>query len=337
MMSIMKCSSHFPLISIVVPCFNSYDYIHNTIRSLQKQTYNNVEIIIIDDQSSDETFQLLKEISKSDHRIIARLNPKKGANSARELGVRLANGEFIMFMDADDQWKSNSVETLIDYALRLKVDAVCCNIEKRLEQTSYNLFHFAKVDQAINLEAEPRYLTDIPPSACGKLFNAEILKSFSFLDVPFSQDWNITYKFMARAKSIAFINDPLYYYIVRKQSTSTHSDYEDSSILTNAEQSIIDINDFYHANGKQELFDLQLKVLNIRFYLNLLIRSYRIIDANEQYKFYLYLRRKISNTSIIKLRIFIRLPRNEKKKYLALSCCVLSYYLYIRLSKIKFN
>lgn len=103
-----------PLISVIIPVFNGSQFISQTIDSVFKQTYTNIEIIIVDDGSTDNSVSLVKSLSK-DIKIVEQNN--KGAAAARNSGVDESKGEFIAFLDSDDIWHPQKLEIQID-ALR---------------------------------------------------------------------------------------------------------------------------------------------------------------------------------------------------------------------------
>lgn len=97
-----------PLVSIIIPAFNAVKYLEQTIESVLNQTYGNIEIIIIDNNSTDDTYEIAKKISKPNFIVTKCL--KKGASSARNVGLKLAKGQFIQFLDADDLLPPNKIE-----------------------------------------------------------------------------------------------------------------------------------------------------------------------------------------------------------------------------------
>ena len=111
------------LVSIIIPVYNSEKYIVDCIDSCINQTYKNIEIIIIDDGSNDNSCQLCTQIKKNDCRILLTKQLNLGANAARKKGVELARGEWIMFVDADDILPYDSVEVLV--ANSNDVELVC--------------------------------------------------------------------------------------------------------------------------------------------------------------------------------------------------------------------
>tara|TARA_B110000467_G_C18309948_1_gene477370 strand:+ start:1091 stop:1900 length:810 start_codon:yes stop_codon:yes gene_type:complete len=106
------------LISIITPCFNSENYISKTIKSVIEQTYNNWELILIDDNSSDKTVKIIKSYCKNDNRIkliISRTN--SGSGYSRNLGIDKARGQFYTFLDSDDLWYPRKLQKQLDFII----------------------------------------------------------------------------------------------------------------------------------------------------------------------------------------------------------------------------
>lgn len=105
-----------PLVSVIIPTFNSEKYISDTIVSVQKQTYQNWEIVIVDDCSTDRTQDIILNFSKSDKRIkFYPLERNSGAGIARDFAVSKASGLYISFLDSDDLWKPEKLEKQLDF------------------------------------------------------------------------------------------------------------------------------------------------------------------------------------------------------------------------------
>jgi glycosyltransferase involved in cell wall biosynthesis len=124
-----------PLISVIIPCFNSDNFIRESINSVLNQTYKNIEIIVIDDGSVDTTLSILQEYSG----FLTILNQNNsGAGSARNAGLRASNGEYIAFLDSDDYWDPDKIRKQLNLMLHEKLDLVYCGgktIEKNLNET----------------------------------------------------------------------------------------------------------------------------------------------------------------------------------------------------------
>ena len=98
-------STNFPLISVIVPIYNSEKFIEETLINIKKQNYPSLEIIVVDDGSSDKSAEIIK-IQKDIHYYY---QENKGPSSARNLGLKNSNGEYIIFLDSDDYWEDNSL------------------------------------------------------------------------------------------------------------------------------------------------------------------------------------------------------------------------------------
>lgn len=102
------------LVSIIIPLYNNRRFITKCVQSLQAQTYKNVEIIVVDDRSTDDSLDIVKKLSESDQRVIPVLSSgEKGVSSARNEGIKLAKGEYICFVDSDDYVSATYVESLL--------------------------------------------------------------------------------------------------------------------------------------------------------------------------------------------------------------------------------
>lgn len=103
------------LVSIITPTYNSAKYIAETIQSVQKQTYQYWEMLIVDDCSSDATVSILEEFMEDDNRIhLVRLNKNSGASKARNEAIKLVTGDYMTFLDADDIWFPDFIQNSID-------------------------------------------------------------------------------------------------------------------------------------------------------------------------------------------------------------------------------
>ncbi len=109
-------SSSQPLVSIVTPVYNAERFLPDTIKTVQDQTYENWEWLLVDDQSSDRSVEIIKEAAKSDERIkLIQLAKNGGAATARNAGIDAANGRYLAFQDADDLWHPEKLTKQVAY------------------------------------------------------------------------------------------------------------------------------------------------------------------------------------------------------------------------------
>lgn len=109
---------HHNLISIILPCYNSEDYIENSIKSVLKQTYKKWELIIVDDGSSDNSYNIIRKYQKKYNNIkVIKFNKNKGVSIARNKAIKNSKGSFITFLDSDDLWKKDKLKKQLGFML----------------------------------------------------------------------------------------------------------------------------------------------------------------------------------------------------------------------------
>ena len=118
------------LISIIIPVYNKKEYLSNCLESLKRQTYRNIEIILVDDGSTDGSNIICDEYADNCRNIHVFHKVNNGVSSARNFGIKKANGEFVLFIDADDEVMPNYVEKLYYTLIQKNVDIVICSIRE---------------------------------------------------------------------------------------------------------------------------------------------------------------------------------------------------------------
>ncbi len=108
-----------PLVSVVIPAFNASTYIERTLRSVMRQTYAALEIVVVNDGSTDHTAKLVEQIAASDSRIRLLSTPNRGVAAARNTGIEASSGRFVAFLDADDLWHPTKIEKQVNALKRL--------------------------------------------------------------------------------------------------------------------------------------------------------------------------------------------------------------------------
>jgi glycosyltransferase involved in cell wall biosynthesis len=211
-----------PLVSIIVPVYNTAKYINNCLQSLISQTYNNIEIICIDDASTDNSLSLLKSWAGRDDRIIVIESDRNGKQgTARNKGLRFAHGDFIAFVDSDDFVSSCMIETMLsnneDY------DLIIC--EKNYRHSTSDIIS----TNLLIKHGSPNKTDDIKRNAIvyGCMIWACIAKrtlffenNLFFPEHVFYEDIPLVYNLILLSKKIKVIeNAPLYYYRVDNSST----------------------------------------------------------------------------------------------------------------------
>ena len=219
--------SHGPIISIIIPVYNVSDYIKKCIESVVNQTYSNIEIIVIDDFSQDDSISKVKEFKDSRIKIISQAK-NRGVSAARNTGMDAAKGEFIIFLDSDDYVDYDLVRKCFERHVVDDVDCVVYNKHRvdelgNLLKTPYswgNKFYGNKIKNKCIDDDETKTLIGWDVSPCSKFIRLDYLKQnkIYFLEEHrYFEDHYFSAKLYLSKVRFSYINEKLYYY--RKRSS----------------------------------------------------------------------------------------------------------------------
>ena len=207
-----------PLITVIVPVYNVEKYILKCLESIASQTYSNYEAIIVNDGSTDTSGLIVKEFAKAhkNFRYIEQQN--KGQASARNAGIRVAEGDYIAFVDGDDYIHENYLEKLLQLILNEKADISMCSAirvwedgreQANLATTAHNMIY-------TDIHS---FLLEMGFSVWNKLYRKSLLEGISFPDGIKYEDFAWLPQVVLRANRIVSTDEPLYYYLWRTGST----------------------------------------------------------------------------------------------------------------------
>ena len=211
------------LVSIIVPVYNVQEYVERCIKSLQCQTYKNIEIILVNDGSTDASPEICMEYQKKDDRIIFVSKKNERQGPSRNFGVHLSHGKYIFFVDADDYIDETAVEKLYERAVRTKSDLVVCDYYRRQNGKYQKLISSYDIPGTTCYNESPYLLYNISSGILGKIFDRELLiENDILMSSNFLEDSEIFAEYLVLAKRIAQVKEALYYYDVdREGNTST--------------------------------------------------------------------------------------------------------------------
>lgn len=215
-----------PLISIIVAIYNVEKYIAQCIESIINQTYHNIQIILVDDGSTDQSGTICNKYTITDQRIEVIHQQNKGLVGARKSGLQVARGEYIGFVDGDDYIASNMYEKLLEEIVRSGADFVHSSFFRNLKEEK--LF-VSRVIEFSNKKEKEEFLGEavfgrpsyIAPSIWSKLFRADLIKgSYQEVpdDIPYGEDLLNIFICIMKCKRIALLEDAYYFYRVREES-----------------------------------------------------------------------------------------------------------------------
>ena len=219
-----------PLVSIIVPIYNVEPYLKKCIDSIINQTLTNIEIILVNDGSTDNCGKIIDEYAKMDNRVIAIHKENGGQASARNMGLEISRGKYIGFVDSDDWIDSNMYEIMYKSIEGSKSDICVCGRKtySSNEKLSYKLdiidetidFRYYKVDEYVS----KRLFYEHTVSSCNKLYKKKIIEknNIRFKDVSYvgSEDTLFNYSILCCARSIRCIDKVYYNQLSREGSTA---------------------------------------------------------------------------------------------------------------------
>ncbi|MCM1003214.1 MAG: glycosyltransferase [Candidatus Gastranaerophilales bacterium] len=206
-------------VSIIVPAYNVENYIGECLNSLINQSFKNLEIIIVDDGSTDRTREIILEFAQKDSRIKFIAQNNAGPSAARNKALQNASGEYIAFIDADDYIAKDYIEKLYDAVVKHNCDIAVTSMiragkySNKLKLNYKNLEVLQTLDEKINICGVPRFCY-----VCGKLFKKDIIKNFLFYEGVYFEDVLWLPQVLKNSHKLVTVPDTCYYYRVNYNS-----------------------------------------------------------------------------------------------------------------------
>lgn len=259
----------FPKISIIIPVYNNEKYLSKCLDSCVNQTMQHIEIICVDDCSTDASYKVLMKYRKIDSRIkVLRQEKNNKQGAARNKGLKIAKGEYVWFVDSDDYIDVNACQILYDIIKKINVDLLMFCAMRFVEKDTNVVFSFDKycyqriqINKIYSKETYPKglnfsHLNVIP---CAFLTKRLVLQKFEFREGVFFEDIDFTPILLASVDSFCFIPYTAYFYRINPIS------------MTNSHMSQKKIEDFIQALGSLHKFIVDNKVVDEHFLYNFLV------------------------------------------------------------------
>lgn len=215
-------------VSVIVPVYNVQDYLERCIDSLVKQTYKNIEIILVDDGSTDNSGKICDDYKKIYKNIIVVHKENEGQSIAREYGIKISKGEYLSFVDSDDFLDEKFYEEMTSLLERNNCDIAVCdyrrfsdNQSKFINKSKENYYKLKKTisnREAVKLIIQRN--NRITNYLWNKLYRREVFQNIMFPKFNIYEDLAIMYLILDNARKVVITNEKLYYYFERKNSSS---------------------------------------------------------------------------------------------------------------------
>lgn len=211
------------MVSVIVPVYNVYECIDRCMESIVNQTYKDIEIILINDGSTDESASKCEEWEKKDSRIRYISKANEGLGPTRNLGVEIARSDYIMFVDSDDWVDTTIVEKLISKLVNTDSEmAVCDRFDVKIKDNSYGLV-VQDLEEVMEVEKFPQIISSISTSQWGKLYKKELFTQNGIEQPKHLYEDAITPVMAALCERICYVNEPLYYYVIDRGGSITNN------------------------------------------------------------------------------------------------------------------
>lgn len=306
-------------VSIIVPVYNTEKYLKKCLDSLVNQTLEDIEILLINDGSTDNSQKIIDEYStKYLNKVKVFTKSNGGQASARNVGIKNANGEFIAFVDSDDFLELNAYETAYNYAVKNDLDIVCFKFYEetnRIKQKS-GYYNFSNYNQTI------KYILN-ETSPCNKIIKKELFEKYriEFLENYIYEDLELIPRLALYTDKIGFLDKYLYNYVIHENSTMRQKEYNKKM------DSIYVVMDSLKKNFENSKYNKELEFIFIEHLLHGAVLRY--LDYKEGNK-------DIENISRIMKENFPNWRKNiyyKEKNIRYKIVCTLAYYKKIKLLK----
>lgn len=239
-------------VSIIVPVYNVEQYLERCIKSIQGQTYKNIEIILVNDGSTDDSLQICKGY-EDDSRVIIVNKLNGGLSDARNAGLAVATGDYVAFIDSDDFIRDRMIQTMLDSIEKNDADICVCDMVY-LYDNGQLVYADGGDFSCSNTKNQPS-LIRINNSACNKLFKTEMFKDVQFPVGKYYEDLATIPILIYKANKVSKVNDAFYVYYQRTGSIAHTANKKIFEIYDAIDDCISYVK--HHGNEEQIIKELQ--------------------------------------------------------------------------------
>ena len=263
-------------VSVIVPVYNAEDYIEKCLDSLINQSLKDIEIIVVDDGSTDDTY---KVVSKYKEKIKLIKQKNGGVASARNKGLSVAEGEYIAFVDSDDWVELDMFSKLYNKAIENDYDAVECNFKYVDDNEEWHGVIDVDTD-VVSIDDKKKYFIKMFPVIWNKIYKRDKIKNIKFKDGVWAEDVEFLYRVIPNIDTIGKINEELYYYYQREKSESRLFDKRVYNYIDNFNGII----DYYKKNKIYDLYKNELEYCYVRYIYATFIKRAASFKDKDDYR-----------------------------------------------------
>lgn len=265
-------------VSVIVPVYNMESYLERCMDSLVNQTLKDIEIIVINDGSVDNSLKILNKYKKKYPEKVQIINQQNaGISVARNNGLKLATGKYVGFVDSDDFVDLNMFKHLYDECNKTDADIMVCNYKKYYTDTEkYDLVDVVKNIHCNNLYEEPSLINSIYYAPWNKLYKRSLFDDILFPVNKKYEDINAILKVFLKAKNIGKLDEYLYFYRINSSGETLTINKKISDIVYILKDLVV----WCKKLSKYSLLESELEKLCVNSLFYYLILSYQLNDKN---------------------------------------------------------
>ncbi len=278
-----------PLISIIIPFYNGESYLERCLDSVVNQTYSNLEIILINDGSTDKSLEICERYLKNDSRIKIISKKHGGVAMARNAGLDAVTGEYIGFVDSDDYIDENMYMELFNALIHNNCDVATCNFYRVYGEEYFVDHTFPYKNVILNREDAIKSILldkELKVYLWTKLFSKKVFENVRFPDGREYEDADVSVKTLENVDSVIFLNKFFYYYINRIDSID--NSYDEKNV-----KDTIEISYYRYKHVKDKYKDLLL--YNVVSMITRFYYTYINIENYDLFKEYIYIIKELNN------------------------------------------
>lgn len=313
-----------PLISIIVPVYNVEQYLRRCIDSLINQTLKEIEIILVDDGSTDSSGSICDEYEIKDNRIRVIHKNNRGLSHSRNIGIDIAKGKYILFVDSDDFIHPQMIEILYNTIIDNDADITICDFDRVYENTNVEFEKYENI-QDINIYNNIEALNELYSKnvvkfviAWNKLYKRELFENLRYKEGKIHEDEFIIHELLYRSNKVIHIHLSLYFYLQRQDSIMNSKFSVRRLDGLDAYRERIT---FFKYRNEKELFEKAIFRYSKEFFIYYYKLKYEVNNSKKYLK-------KIKKDYTLLFRYIMMSPYYTKKEKVIISMFCISPKLY---------
>ena len=264
-------------VSVIVPVYNTEKYLEKCLDSLVNQTLKDIEIIVVNDGTKDNSQKIIDKYKKKYKNIKSYIKENGGLSDARNFGIEKASGDYLSFIDSDDYVSTNMYEKMYNKAISGNFDIVVCDFNYIYEDSDVIKCSSSKINgDTTNIK---KVMFDNFPAVWNKIYKKKLLKDIRFKKKVWFEDVEFIYRVLPYVKSIGVVKEPFNYYLQREGSITKSVDPRIYNYIDNWNGVV----EYYKEKNLYDKYKLELEYSYVRYIYATFIKQALSFDK-EEYK-----------------------------------------------------